>query len=172
MAYSKTTWTNGSGSKINATNLNKMEQGIADAHALAASAGGGTEYDIPLSSFSGGDDDAKLTNAMSYAASLTSKGVTIVLGENKQYTFSTKHPLYSGFSIRGASRPTDQLRSGNPNSNNVRVRPSGGWFYLNQSQTFSCSFQGLMIDGTSSTRLIDGHSSRVLWTSVFRDITS
>lgn len=30
MSYTKTTWTNNSGSKINATNLNKIEQGIYD----------------------------------------------------------------------------------------------------------------------------------------------
>ena len=31
MAYSKTTWTNGTAPAINATNLNKIEQGIYDA---------------------------------------------------------------------------------------------------------------------------------------------
>lgn len=30
MSYTKTTWTNGSGAKINETNLNKIEQGIYD----------------------------------------------------------------------------------------------------------------------------------------------
>jgi len=32
MAYTKTIWTNDSGNAISGTNLNKMEQGIADAH--------------------------------------------------------------------------------------------------------------------------------------------
>lgn len=34
MAYTKTTWVDGSAPAINASNLNKIEQGIADAHAL------------------------------------------------------------------------------------------------------------------------------------------
>ena len=32
MAYTKTTWTNGSGEAVNETNLNKIETGIKDAH--------------------------------------------------------------------------------------------------------------------------------------------
>jgi hypothetical protein len=36
MTYTKTTWTNGSGQAINDTNLNKIEQGIEDAHTAAA----------------------------------------------------------------------------------------------------------------------------------------
>ena len=172
MVYTPTSWVNGTGPFINADNLNKIEQGIADAHLLIPAGGSTIAYEMPLSSFSGADDDAKLTTAMSHMAQQTYKGGTIVLDEDKQYTFSTKQPLYSGFSIRGSSRPTDQLRAASSTSNKVRVRTSGGWFYLNQSQTFSCSFQGLSIDGTSSTRLLDGHSSNVLWTSVFRDNTS
>ena len=36
MAYTKTTWVNDSKPAINAANLNKIEQGIADAHAIVA----------------------------------------------------------------------------------------------------------------------------------------
>lgn len=172
MAYTPTTWVNGTSPFLNATNLNKLEQGVAAAHDLIPGGAAATEYDLPLSSFSGASDDAKLTAAMSYAAAQTYSGGTIVLDENRQYSFSTKQPLYTGFSIRGSARATDQLRSGDPTSNEIRVRTSGGWFYLNQSQTFSCAFQGLSIDGTATTCLIDGHASNVLWTSVFRDITS
>ena len=39
MAYTKTTWVNDSKPAINAANLNKIEQGIADAHAVAAEPG-------------------------------------------------------------------------------------------------------------------------------------
>lgn len=39
MAYQKTVWNNLSVPAINATNLNKIEQGIADAHFLAAGGG-------------------------------------------------------------------------------------------------------------------------------------
>ena len=39
MAYEKTTWVNNSKPAINAANLNKIEQGIADAHAIVAEPG-------------------------------------------------------------------------------------------------------------------------------------
>ncbi len=45
MAYSKTVWNNLSAPAINANNLNKIEQGIADAHFLAA--GGGSSASRP-----------------------------------------------------------------------------------------------------------------------------
>ena len=39
MAYTKTTWVNDSKPAISAENLNKIEQGIADAHAIVAEPG-------------------------------------------------------------------------------------------------------------------------------------
>ena len=39
MAYTKTAWVNDSKPAINAANLNKIEQGIADAHAIVAEPG-------------------------------------------------------------------------------------------------------------------------------------
>ena len=39
MAYTKTEWVNDSEPAINAVNLNKIEQGIADAHAIVAEPG-------------------------------------------------------------------------------------------------------------------------------------
>lgn len=39
MAYTKTKWVNDSEPAINAANLNKIEQGIADAHAVVAEPG-------------------------------------------------------------------------------------------------------------------------------------
>ena len=39
MAYTKTDWVNDSKPAINAANLNKIEQGIADAHAIVAEPG-------------------------------------------------------------------------------------------------------------------------------------
>lgn len=39
MAYTKTTWVNGTTPAVNATNLNKIEQGIADAHDMLTTGG-------------------------------------------------------------------------------------------------------------------------------------
>lgn len=130
------------------------------------------EIMVRLSDFAGADDDAKLTAAMSYCSAQTYKGITILLDEAKTYSFATKQPLYTGFSIMGGFMPHDQDRSGNPQANEISLSTSGGWFYLNQSQTFSCSFTNLTLNGGASQRLVDGHASNVLWTSTFRDITA
>ena len=39
MAYQKTTWIDGSAPAINAANLNKLEQGVADAHDMLTTGG-------------------------------------------------------------------------------------------------------------------------------------
>lgn len=124
-----------------------------------------------LSEFEGADDDAKLTAAMSYGAAQTYKGTTIVLDEQRLYTFSTPQPLYSGFSLRGSARVQDQARSSAPLGNRVNLRTTGGWFTLAASQTFGVALSNLSIDGTPTNRLVDGHLSNVLWTSSFRDIS-
>ena len=50
MAYTKTEWVNDSEPAINAANLNKIEQGIADAHAIVAKPGkdGKSAYQIAV----------------------------------------------------------------------------------------------------------------------------
>jgi hypothetical protein len=129
------------------------------------------DVEVPLSSFSGANDDAKLSAFMSWAAAQTYKGITVFLDENRLYQFSTTQNLYNGFSIRGIARPQDQPRSSMPIGQRVDVNVSNnGWFALNQSQTFGCSFQGLSIDGNSTNRLVQGHASNVLWTTTFRDL--
>lgn len=52
MAYTKTTWVNDGAPAINATNLNKIEQGIEDVHALMNGAG----TDVQFVKSSGGND--------------------------------------------------------------------------------------------------------------------
>lgn len=170
MAYTKVgPFVNGQAPALSAANLNTMDQGIYDAHNVVAQGRpGSVRY---LSEFAGANDDAKLTAFMSYAAAQTYKGITVILDENRLYTFSTGQNLYDGFSIQGSARPQDQARGSKPLGQQVNMRMSGGWFNLTQSSTFGCSFQGLSLDGTSSNRLVSGHASNVLWTSVFRDIS-
>ena len=50
MAYEKTTWVNDSKPAINAENLNKIEEGIAAAHAIAATPGkdGKSAYQVAV----------------------------------------------------------------------------------------------------------------------------
>jgi hypothetical protein len=137
-------------------------------------AGGAPGTEVWFSTLSGVDDDAKLASFMSAQSALATgqlHGKTLVLDEARTYTFNTQQTLYNGFSIRGAIRPQDQLRSSLPVGNRINLRMTGGWFTLNQATTFGCSFQNLTMDGTSSNRLVEGHATNVLWTSVFRDIS-
>jgi len=127
--------------------------------------------EVPLSAFAGTTDDDKLADFMAWAAAQTMRGITVVLDEARTYTFLRQQTLYSGFSIKGSGRPQDQARSSMPIGQQVEVRTVGGWFTLAQSQTFGVSIQGLSIDGSSGSRLVEGHPSHVLWTSVFRDIS-
>lgn len=173
MSYTaRTDWK--TGDLVTPADMSRIEQGIDDAHTAIT--------DIPrpptnpetvrLSDFPGNNDDQRLANAMAYCAARTYKGTTIWLDENRLYTFQQQHVIYDGFSIRGAGRPQDQARGSMPLGARVNMRMTGGWFVLpEQSQTFGCSWSNLSLDGTSSSRLIDGHSSRVLWTSNWRDIS-
>ncbi|GAA5113088.1 hypothetical protein GCM10023339_16970 [Alloalcanivorax gelatiniphagus] len=127
--------------------------------------------EVPLSAFTGLTDDDRLSDFMAWAAAQTMRGITVVLDEARAYTFARQQPLYSGFSIKGSGRPQDQARSSMPVGQLVDVRTAGGWFALVQSQTFGVSIQGLSINGSSESRLVEGHPSHVLWTSVFRDLS-
>ena len=59
MAYTKTTWVNDSKPAINAANLNKIEQGIADAHAIVAEPGPKGDKGDPGAKGDKGDPGAK-----------------------------------------------------------------------------------------------------------------
>ena len=59
MAYTKTTWVNDSEPAINAANLNKIEQGIADAHAIVAEPGPKGDKGDPGAKGDKGDPGAK-----------------------------------------------------------------------------------------------------------------
>ena len=59
MAYTKTAWVNDSKPAINAENLNKIEQGIADAHAIVAEPGPKGDKGDPGERGAPGTDGAK-----------------------------------------------------------------------------------------------------------------
>lgn len=139
--------------------------------------GGGAsslETEVMFSSLPGADDDAKLSAFMTAQSGATLKGKTLVLDESRTYTFTQAQTLYNGFSIRGPFRPQDQARSSMPIGNRINLRMSGGpkgWFNLPAGNTFGVSISNLSIDGNANSRLIDGRSDGVLWTSVLRDIS-
>lgn len=126
---------------------------------------------VPLSSFAGADDDARLDAFMSWAKAQTFRGAICQLDEMRTYVFNQHHQLYSGFAIQGAMRPQDQGRSSMPIGQLVKMRTVGGVFVLGSAQTFGCSFSNLSLDGSADSCLIEGDPSKVLWTTVFRDIS-
>lgn len=144
----------------------------------ATPAGGGGSgaigTEVYFSTLSGASDDAKLASFMSAQSALSMKGTTLVLDEARDYTFTQQQTLYTGFSIRGPFRPQDQARSSLPLGNRVRLRMTGGakgWFKMPTSNVFGVSITNMSIDGDANSRLVEGTSSGVLWTSTFRDIS-
>lgn len=127
---------------------------------------------VPLSSFAGATDDDRLSAFMAWGAAQTHRGTTVELDEVRDYVFTRRQVLYDGFSLLGSPRPQDQARDSVPVGQRVVLRTDGGWFSLGRAQTHGCSLQGLSIDGSAGSRLVDGHRAYVLWTSVFRDISA
>lgn len=144
----------------------------------AVGSGDGPGTEVYFSSLTGATDDAKLAAGMTAINALTLRGVTIVLDENRDYTFHNQVTLYNGFSIRGAFRPQDQARSSRPIGNRVLLRMTGtglpkGWLKPPAGNIFGVSVTNLSIDADASSCLVDGNEdvTGVLWTSVFRDIS-
>lgn len=126
---------------------------------------------VPLSSFAGANDDDRLDAFAAWSKAQTYHGAICQLDEMRTYTFNRQHPLFNGFAIQGAGRPQDQGRSSKPIGQLVKMRQTGDLFPLAQAQTFGTSISHLSLDGNAGNRLIDGHPTNVLWTSVLRDIS-
>lgn len=138
-----------------------------------------TETMIRFSSLAGEDDDAKLATAITAVQSTTLKGRTILLDENRDYTFHDQVVIPSGFSLQGTFRPQDQARSSRPVGNRILLRMEGassgqGWLKITSGNTFGVALSNLSIDGDANSSVIDGSEDNggVLWTSVFRDISA
>lgn len=84
MSYNKTTWTNVSGQPINSTNLNKLEQGVADAHNIANIK---TWYESNDDTNAYTDSEkttvASVSSIVSRVAALETIGITVLSGSNR-----------------------------------------------------------------------------------------
>jgi hypothetical protein len=139
----------------------------ADLALSTASGASATPGGVLLDSFSGANDDAKLTAAMSYAAAQTVKPA-IYIG-NRQYSFSqTNRSLYSGFKMIGLGGFGDQQRAANSIPNDIRFTGAGTWF-TNPGTTYDVEFRGLCLQGNSNGQFIASNPG-VLWTSKFSDL--
>lgn len=120
---------------------------------------------------SGDDDDMTVNRIIADVEAMPYK-TEVLLAEQRQYNITDLHEFGHGFALAGAARPAqDQARSSKPFPNVLRLAGGGG-FVPKYSQTFGGSFRNLSLDGDSSSSLVYGHPSRVLWTTLFRDISA
>lgn len=121
-------------------------------------------------------DDQTLQRFMDYAGAQTFKP-EVLFDEARRYTVSADHVLYPGFAMAMGYRPgQDQPRTSKPFPNELYLGGSGvGGFSLPTGETHGCSFRNMVLDGSAASTLIKGHNAspyRVLWTSLFRDISA
>lgn len=133
---------------------------------------------IKFSTLSGATDDDKLAAGIALANVPVLKGRTILLDENRDYTFTRQVTIPTGFSLMGPFRPQDQARSSRPIGNRVLLRLAGssagkGWLKIGPGSTFGVTISNLSIDGDINSALIDGSEDNggVLWTTQIRDIS-
>lgn len=157
----QTGWNTGLEAAINDVS-DRADLALSTASGASATPGG-----VLLDSFSGANDDAKLTAAMSYAAAQTVKPAIYV--GNRQYSFSqTNRSLYSGFKLIGLGGFGDQQRAANSIPNDIRFTGNGTWF-VNPGTTYDVEFRGLCLQGNSNGQFIASNPG-VLWTSKFSDL--
>jgi hypothetical protein len=164
--YTKQTWVdNDETRKFNATRASVMETGIYD----AAKATGGN---VALDSFSGADDDAKLTAALTYAAAQTYHPA-IVFG-NRSHTFNTQgRAPFEGMRLQGATTGLQNPERGSGNAHQAQkivLNFTGGWFNATTSNVFQCYFGGLTFRGNTTASVVTNSGSGSWYCLHMRDI--
>jgi hypothetical protein len=125
---------------------------------------------VDFDSFSGADDEAKLTNALSYMAAQTYKP-TLLFG-NRLHTFTTPRTVFSGLRMAGgAVGHTEQVRGGTPIPNQINLSTGTGWLVLPSGNTFGMSFQTMAFNGNSGSRFFQPSGTGVIWTSNFHNLS-
>jgi hypothetical protein len=144
---------------------------ISDRADLALSTASGqsaTPGVVTLDSFAGSTDDAKLTNALSYAAAQTVKP-PIAWGNRRYDHTQSNRQVFSGMKLVGLGGYGDQQRAANSIPNDIRYTGSGTWWQFPAGQTFDVQFQGLSFQGNSNAQFIAANPG-VAWISVWRDL--
>jgi len=132
---------------------------------------------VPLSRFSGTDDE-KLTAAIAFTYAVTNfRGSVIHLDEQRDYTFTQQQDINTGFCLQGPGRPQDQPRSSRPIGNRVLLRMTGGpkgWLRQVAGNVYGIALLNLSIDGDNQSAVFEGNESGVTgvcWTASFRDVS-
>lgn len=165
MPYTKTAWVNDAAPNISATNLNKMEQGIADATALAeANSQGGAPGIVSVDSFAGASDAAKMTAALSYAAAQTNVP-WLRLPARTFNTGSSTFNVFTGMKILGAGEafgPKNlEISSGKPVIGKWQTSCGNGASSLLQATTtvYDWIVSGVAFHGGSNSQIFRSTSN-------------
>jgi hypothetical protein len=159
---------------MNAVTMNTMAQAVADAQTQAAAATGGTADfgAVLLDSFTGANDDAKLTNALSGVAADTYKR-TIRL-KNRLYSFTTANrAAFNGMRISGPSGYSNADKGSVYEAGEVNLGFAGPWFHNNTVDVWDVSLRGLSFKGSSGATVLGNNDSAHSWWRLhMRDISS
>lgn len=109
---------------------------------------------VPLDSFAGASDDAKLTAALSAVAADTFHR-TILL-TNRQYSFSTVNRVpFDGLKIKGPTGYSNPEKGNNNMPGRVALSGSGAWFAAT-AEVFGVSLHNLSFTGGSGAWVVGG----------------
>lgn len=127
---------------------------------------------VPLDSFTGADDDTKLTNALAAVAADTYKR-TILL-TNRKYNFATANrSAFSGLRIQGPAGYSNADKGAGFMSGEVHLTTTGPWFHNNNTNVFDASFRGLAFTGGSNATVLGQSGSSTSWWRLhMRDISA
>lgn len=198
MPYVPTAWN--PGDEVTSAKQNKIEQGIQTAQAtaeaaqsavdqltsvvnsLGAGSGGSgstvssTAGAVSLWSFAGATPDAKLTNALSYAAAQTVTTPPILVSPDPavgsgSVSFSQAgRPWFNGLKIIYPYGFGNQQRGAESIPCDVRYTGTGAWWILPAGNTYDVEFAGIGFQGNSGSVFLDNPNNGVLWTSKLHDL--
>jgi hypothetical protein len=162
------------GETLEHTELNSMVQATAAAQARADAAhllipGGttsGQSGKVLLSSFSGSTDDARLTNALSYAAAQTRRPVIVLdrgVGGGTDITFSQSRTTYSGMRFTGPAENTGWQNTEIAGSNGaytpgrvtLNVGNAASSWLVGNTTTYSIGVQDICFNGNGNSQFFE-----------------
>lgn len=126
---------------------------------------------VALDSFTGPDDDTKLTNALAAVSADTYKR-TILL-TNRKYTFTTANrAAFNGMRIQGPGGYSNADKGSIYEASEVNLSMTGPWFNNNTVDVYDVSLTGLSFKGGSAATVLGQSGGGSWWRLHMRDISS
>lgn len=159
---------------LDAAHLNDMAQAIVDAQAAAASTTGGAKDfgAVALDTFAGATDDAKLDNALTFAAAQTYPPAIQL--SNRQHSFTTMNrTAFEQMRVMGPRGFANAERNSQTKMpGRVALSGSGPWFHNGGNTVYGVSFWNLAITGGSSASFIGQSGGGQFYCLHLRDIAT